>query len=138
MNQLYNDTVMDNFLNPKNVGEIENADGIGEVGAAACGDIMKISLKISDDGIIEDAKFRTFGCASAIAASSMATEMIKGKTIEEAAKLTNQDILNKLGGEDYWKNKLPQKIHCSVLAESAIEAALEDYKKKKFKEHSVA
>lgn len=129
---------MDNFLNPKNVGEIENADGIGEVGAAACGDIMKISLKISDDGIIEDAKFRTFGCASAIAASSMATEMIKGKTIEEAAKLTNQDILNKLGGEDYWKNKLPQKIHCSVLAESAIEAALEDYKKKKFKEHSVA
>lgn len=125
MSQLYNDTVMDHFLNPRNIGEIENADGIGEVGAASCGDIMKISLKIDDEGIITDAKFRTFGCASAIAASSIATELIKGKTIEEASKLTNQEIVENLNGLP------PVKIHCSVLASDAIEAALEDYKKKR-------
>ena len=122
---LYSDKVMDHFRNPRNVGVIEDADGIGEVGNTMCGDIMKIYLKVSDDGIIEDVKFETFGCGSAIASSSMATELIKGKPISEAMELTNKAVAEALDG-------LPaHKIHCSVLAEEAIQAALEDYQNKK-------
>ncbi|KAB2675118.1 MAG: Fe-S cluster assembly scaffold protein NifU [Verrucomicrobia bacterium] len=117
---LYNPTVMDHFMNPRNMGDLKDADGIGEVGAAACGDIMKISLRIKD-GKIEDARFKTFGCGSAIASSSMATELIKGRTIEEAMHFTNQEVVSALGGLP------PVKIHCSVLAEEALKAALEDY-----------
>ena len=120
---LYNDTVMDHFLNPRNMGDVESADGVGEVGAAACGDIMKISLKIRD-GKIEDARFKTFGCGSAIASSSMATELIKGRTLEEAKNFSNQEVVNALGGLP------PIKIHCSVLAEEALKAAIEDYEAK--------
>lgn len=117
---LYSEKVMDHFRNPRNVGVIEDADGIGEVGNAKCGDIMKIYLKISDD-IITDAKFETFGCGSAIASSSMATELIKGKPISEALALTNKAVVEALDG-------LPaHKIHCSVLAEEAIKKALQDY-----------
>lgn len=114
---------MDHFLHPRNVGEIENADGVGEVGNAKCGDIMKVYLKI-DNGVITDAKFNTFGCGSAIATSSMATEMIKGKKVEEALTLSNKAVVEALDG-------LPtHKIHCSVLAEEAVKAAIEDYYKK--------
>ena len=117
---LYSEKVMDHFRNPRNVGEIENADGVGEVGNAKCGDIMKIYLKIEND-IIEDVKFETFGCGSAIASSSMATEMIKGKSIHEALALTNKAVAEALDG-------LPaHKLHCSVLAEEAIKNALKDY-----------
>ena len=122
---LYSDKVMDHFRNPRNVGVVEDADGIGEVGNTICGDIMKIYLKVSDDGIIEDVKFETFGCGSAIASSSMATELIKGKPISEAMELTNKAVAEALDG-------LPaHKMHCSVLAEEAIQAALEDYQNKK-------
>jgi nitrogen fixation NifU-like protein len=114
---------MDHFMNPRNMGDVKDADGIGEVGAAACGDIMKISLKIKD-GKIEDARFKTFGCGSAIASSSMATELIKGRTIDEAMNFSNQEVVDALGGLP------PVKIHCSVLAEEALKAALEDYLKK--------
>jgi nitrogen fixation protein NifU and related proteins len=117
---LYNPVVMDHFLNPRNMGDLPNADGTGEVGAAACGDIMKISLKIKD-GKIEDARFKTFGCGSAIASSSMATELIKGRTLKDALNFTNQEVVSALGGLP------PVKIHCSVLAEEAIKAALDDY-----------
>ena len=121
---LYSEKVMEHFLNPRNVGVIENADGVGEVGNAKCGDIMKMYLKIKDD-IIEDVKFETFGCASAIASSSMATELIKGKPVSEAMKLTNKAVAEALDG-------LPaHKIHCSVLAEEAIQKALDDYNNKK-------
>ena len=120
---LYNETVMEHFMNPRNMGDIKDADGVGEVGAAACGDIMKISLKIKD-GKIEDARFKTFGCGSAIASSSMATELIKGRTIDEAMNFSNQEVVDALGGLP------PVKIHCSVLAEEALKAALEDYMKK--------
>ena len=117
---LYTDTVMDHFMNPRNVGEIENPSGVGEVGNAKCGDIMKIYLKIEND-IIKDVKFETFGCGSAIASSSMATEMIKGKTVEEALAISNKDVVDALGG-------LPaHKLHCSVLAEEAIKSAVKDY-----------
>ena len=117
---LYSEKVMDHFRNPRNVGVIENADGVGEVGNAKCGDIMKIYLKI-DNGIITDAKFETFGCGSAIASSSMATELIKGKPVSEALALTNKAVVEALDG-------LPaHKIHCSVLAEEAIKSALKDY-----------
>ena len=117
---LYSEKVMDHFRNPRNVGVIENADGIGEVGNAKCGDIMKIYLKIKDD-MIEDAKFETFGCGSAIASSSMATEMIKGKPVSQALALTNKAVVEALDG-------LPaHKVHCSVLAEEAIKKALQDY-----------
>lgn len=116
----YSEKVMDHFLHPRNVGEIENADGVGEVGNAKCGDIMKIYLKI-DGGVISDVKFNTFGCGSAIASSSMATEMIKGKPLNEALELTNKAVTEALGG-------LPKhKIHCSVLAEEAVRAAVRDY-----------
>ena len=120
---LYNPTVMDHFMNPRNMGDLKDADGVGEVGAAACGDIMKISIKIKD-GKIEDARFKTFGCGSAIASSSMATELIKGRTIEEAMSFSNQEVVSALGGLP------PVKIHCSVLAEEALKAALEDYVKR--------
>ena len=117
---LYSEKVMDHFRNPRNVGVIEDADGVGEVGNAKCGDIMKIYLKIRDD-TVADVKFETFGCASAIASSSMATEMIKGKPVSEAMALTNQAVAEALDG-------LPaHKLHCSVLAEEAIKAALKDY-----------
>ena len=117
---LYSEKVMDHFRNPRNVGVIENADGVGEVGNAKCGDIMKMYLKI-EDGIVQDVKFETFGCGSAIASSSMATEMIKGKPVAEAMQLTNQAVAEALDG-------LPaHKLHCSVLAEEAIKAALKDY-----------
>lgn len=121
---MYNEKVMDAFKNPKNVGEIENPDGIGTVGNASCGDIMQISLRIENE-IITDAKFKTFGCAAAIATSSTATEMIKGMSVEDALKVTNKQVVETLGG-------LPaQKIHCSVLAEEAIKLAIDDYRKKK-------
>ena len=126
---LYNETVMDHFMNPRNMGDIKDADATGEVGAAACGDIMKITLKIDDvTQTVTDARFKTFGCGSAIAASSMATELIKGRTIEELQKnFNNDDIVTALGGLP------PVKIHCSVLATEALNAALEDYKKRKRK-----
>ncbi len=120
---MYSEKVMEHFINPRNVGEIENADGIGEVGNPRCGDIMKMYLKI-EDGVIVDAKFKTFGCGSAIASSSMATELIKGKTIEEAMKVTNKAVAEALDGLP------PVKMHCSVLAEQAIKSALKDYAEK--------
>ena len=121
---MYSEKVMDVFKNPKNVGEIENADGVGLVGNESCGDIMQIFLKIEND-VIVDAKFKTFGCAAAIATSSTATEMIKGMTVDEALELTNKKVVEALGG-------LPaQKLHCSVLAEEAIKKAIEDYRSRK-------
>lgn len=121
---MYNEKVIEVFKNPKNVGEIENPDGIGTVGNATCGDIMQITLRIEND-VITDAKFKTFGCTAAIATSSTATEMVKGMTIEQALKVTNKKVVEELGG-------LPsQKLHCSVLAEEAIKKAIEDYKSKK-------
>ena len=118
---LYSDKVMDHFRNPRNVGQIDDADGVGEVGNAKCGDIMRMYLKIDDDGIITDVKFNTFGCGSAIATSSMATELIKGKSVDEALALSNQAVVEALDG-------LPtHKIHCSVLAEQAVRAAVKDY-----------
>ena len=122
---LYSETVLDHFQNPRNVGKIEDADGIGEVGNARCGDIMKIYLKVDENEVITDVKFNTFGCGSAIASSSMATEMIKGKPISEALKLSNKAVVEALDG-------LPaHKIHCSVLAEEAVQAAVEDYYRKR-------
>ena len=114
---------MDHFMNPRNMGDLKDANGVGEVGAAACGDIMKISLRIKD-GRIEDARFKTFGCGSAIASSSIATELIKGRTIAEALTFSNEEVVDALGGLP------PVKIHCSVLAEEALKAALEDYVKR--------
>ena len=124
---LYTETVMDHFQHPRNVGSIEDADGVGEVGNAKCGDIMKLYLKIEGD-VIVDAKFETFGCGSAIASSSIATEMIKGKTIDEAMRLTNREVVDALGG-------LPaHKLHCSVLADESIKAAIRDY----YDKHGIA
>ena len=122
---MYSEKVMDHFQHPRNVGEIENASGVGTVGNAKCGDIMRIFLDIDDNGIIQDVKFKTFGCGAASATSSIATEMIKGKPIEEALKLTNKAVIEALDGLP------PAKIHCSVLAEQAIKAALADYYTKK-------
>ena len=118
---LYSEKVMDHFRNPRNVGVIEDADGVGEVGNPVCGDIMKIYLKINDDQIIEDVKFETFGCGSAIASSSMATELIMGKPLSEALQLTNKAVTEALDGLP------PHKLHCSVLAEEAIKSAVKDY-----------
>jgi len=124
---MYSDKVLDHFANPRNVGEISMADGVGTVGNAKCGDIMQMYLKV-DNNVITDVKFKTFGCGAAIATSSMATEMVKGKTIEEALQLTNKAVAEALDG-------LPtQKIHCSLLAEEAIHAAIQDYQKKHPKE----
>ena len=117
---IYSEKVMDHFANPRNIGEIEDADGIGEVGNAKCGDIMKMYLKI-DNGVITDVKFKTFGCGAAIATSSIATEMIKGKPLTEALQLTNKAVVEALDGLP------PAKIHCSVLAEQAIKSAISDY-----------
>ena len=122
---LYSEKVMDHFQNPRNLGKMEDADGIGEVGNAKCGDIMQMFIKVNDDGIIEDCGFKTFGCGAAIATSSMATEMIKGKSIDEALKLSNAAVVEALEGLP------PQKIHCSVLAEEAVKSAIEDYYKRK-------
>ncbi len=121
---MYSKKVMDHFRNPLNAGEMDNPDAIGIVGNASCGDILKIYLKIDND-VITNASFQTFGCAAAIASSSVATEMLKGKTLEEALKITNYEVVEKLEGLP------PQKIHCSVLAEEAIKLAVEDYKTKK-------
>ena len=120
---LYSEKVIQHFSNPQNVGEIEDASGVGLVGSEACGDIMKLFIKV-ENGVIVDAKFKTFGCGAAIASSSVATEMIKGKTVDEALAITNKQVIEELGGLP------PVKIHCSVLAEEALRAALEDYKKK--------
>ena len=121
---LYNDIVMEHFMNPKNVGELENPDGSGTYGSPVCGDMMKISLSIDENEVITDAKFKTFGCGSAIASSSMATSMIIGKTIEEALDITNKQIIDALGGLP------PVKVHCSVLADRAIKNAIYDYAQK--------
>ena len=123
----YSDKVIDHYENPRNVGSMDKADenvGTGLVGAPACGDVMKLQIKVSDEGIIEDAKFKTFGCGSAIASSSLATEWVKGMSIEDASKIKNTQIVEEL-------NLPPVKIHCSVLAEDAIKAAIDDYKKKR-------
>ena len=120
----YSEKVMDHFTNPRNVGEIENADGVGVVGNAKCGDILKMYLKIDENDVIVDCKFKTFGCGAAIATSSMATELVKGHTVEEALKLTNSAVVEALEGLP------PVKVHCSVLAEEAIKTAVADYYQK--------
>lgn len=128
-NVQYSKEVMDHFLNPRNVGELSDANGIGNIGNPICGDILKLYVKI-EDGKISDIRFKTFGCGAAIATSSMVTELVKGKTIEEALKITNKTVVEALGG-------LPKaKMHCSVLAEEALKAAIEDYKKRKFTSNS--
>ena len=126
---LYNDTVMEHFLNPKNVGELENPDGTGIYGSPVCGDMMQIQIKVEND-VITDAKFKTFGCGSAIASSSMATEMIIGKTIDEALEISNKQIIDELGGLP------PVKVHCSVLADHAIKCAIYDYAEKNGKTYA--
>ena len=122
---LYSEKVMEHFRNPHNMGKIDDADGIGEVGNAKCGDIMRMYIKVDDEGVITDCKFNTFGCGSAIATSSMATEMIKGKPLAEAEQLTNEAVVEALEGLP------PVKIHCSVLAQEAVQAAIADYRAKK-------
>ena len=122
---MYSEKVMDHFNNPRNVGEIENPSGVGTVGNAKCGDIMRMYLDIDDNGIIQEAKFKTFGCGAAVATSSMATELIKGKSINDALKLTNKAVMEALDGLP------PVKVHCSVLAEQAIKAAVSDYYKRR-------
>lgn len=121
---MYSEKVMDHFNNPRNVGELENASGIGTVGNAKCGDIMRIYLDIDEQGVIQDAKFKTFGCGAAVATSSMATELVKGKTVQDALTVTNKAVMEALDGLP------PVKVHCSLLAEEAIHAALWDYAKK--------
>jgi nitrogen fixation NifU-like protein len=123
----YGEKVLDHFKNPRNVGEMENPDGVGRVGSPVCGDIMELYIKVKD-GIIVDAKFKTFGCAAAISSSSMLTEMVKGKSIQDALKISNQAVVEALGGLP------PAKIHCSVMAEEAVKAAIEDYSKKSGKQ----
>lgn len=120
----YSEKVMEHFTNPRNVGEIENPSGVGTVGNAKCGDIMRMYLDVDENGIIQDAKFKTFGCGAAVATSSMATELVKGKTVQEALEVTNKAVMEALGGLP------PVKVHCSLLAEEAIHAALWDYAEK--------
>jgi nitrogen fixation NifU-like protein len=122
---MYNEKVIDYFMNPRNVGGIPDANGVGEVGNARCGDVMKIYLDVDENEVIRDVKFETFGCAAAIATSSMATEMVKGKTIDEALKITNRDVAGELGGLP------PEKLHCSLLAEEALRAAVENYRQRR-------
>ncbi len=124
---MYSEKVLDHFQHPRNVGEIPDADGMGMVGNAKCGDIMQMFIKVNDDDVIEDVKFKTFGCGAAVATSSMATEMIKGKRVDEALQLTNEAVVEALEGLP------PVKIHCSVLAEEAVRAAIDDYQAKKQK-----
>ncbi len=126
----YSEKVMDHFMHPRNVGEIEGANAVGQVGNAKCGDIMKMYMDIQD-GIVKDVKFKTFGCGAAIATSSMATEMVKGKPVEEAVKLTNRAVMEALDGLP------PEKIHCSVLAEEAIHSAIENYNSNQDEEHRI-
>ena len=121
---MYSEKVMDHFMNPRNVGEIEDASGVGEVGNAKCGDIMKIYIKVDDNDVITDVKFKTFGCGAAIATSSRATEMVMGKTVDEALQITNEMVTESLGGLP------PVKLHCSVLAAEALHAAIADYRAK--------
>jgi nitrogen fixation protein NifU and related proteins len=123
--EMYTEKVMEHFSNPRNVGEIDNADGVGEVGNMKCGDIMRIYIKVNKEDIIEDVKFRTFGCGAAIATSSVVTEMVKGKTIEEALKITNNQVAEELGGLP------PNKMHCSNLAADALHKAIEDLHNKR-------
>ena len=127
---LYNDTVMDHFMNPRNVGDLENPDGTGTYGSPVCGDMMQIQIKVDENDKITDAKFKTFGCGSAIASSSMATSMIIGKSVEEALDLTNKQIIDELGGLP------PVKVHCSVLADKAIKNAIYDYAQKTGKHYA--
>ncbi|HPF53359.1 MAG TPA: Fe-S cluster assembly scaffold protein NifU [Eubacteriales bacterium] len=122
---MYTEKVLDHFQHPRNVGELENANGVGMVGNAKCGDIMQMFIHVNDDGIIEDVSFKTFGCGAAIATSSMATEMIKGKSVDDALKLSNEAVVEALEGLP------PVKIHCSVLAEEAVKAAIDDYHSRK-------
>lgn len=122
---MYTEKVLDHFQHPRNVGELKDANGVGMVGNAKCGDIMQMFIKVNDDEIIEDVSFKTFGCGAAVATSSMATEMIKGKSVDDALKLSNAAVVEALEGLP------PQKLHCSVLAEEAVKAAVEDYRKKK-------
>ena len=126
---MYNEKVMDHFMNPHNVGDLENADGVGKYGSPVCGDMMQIAIKVEND-VIKDARFKTFGCGSAIASSSIATDMIIGKTIEEALAISNKQIINELGGLP------PAKVHCSVLADHAIKAAIYDYATKNGKTYA--
>lgn len=126
----YSEKVMDHFMHPRNVGEIEGANAVGQVGNAKCGDIMKMYMDIQD-GIVKDVKFKTFGCGAAIATSSMATEMVKGKPVEEAVKITNRAVMEALDGLP------PEKIHCSVLAEEAIHSAIENYNSNQDEEHRI-
>jgi nitrogen fixation NifU-like protein len=122
---MYTEKVLDHFSHPRNMGEMQDANGVGMVGNAKCGDIMQMLIKVNESDVIEDVKFKTFGCGAAVATSSMATEMIKGKTIDEALKITNAAVVEALEGLP------PQKIHCSVLAEEAVKAAIDDYNKKR-------
>lgn len=122
---MYNEKVVDYFMNPRNVGSLDAANGVGEVGNPRCGDVMKIYLDVDENEVIRDVKFETFGCAAAIATSSMATEMIKGMTVDEALRITNKDVANELGGLP------PQKLHCSLLAEEALRSAILDYRSRK-------
>jgi len=122
---MYTEKVLDHFQNPRNVGELENANGVGMVGNAKCGDIMQMFIRVNDEEVIEEVTFKTFGCGAAVATSSMATELIKGKTVEEALKLSNEAVVEALEGLP------PAKIHCSVLAEEAVKAAVEDYRNRK-------
>ena len=121
--RIYNEKVMDHFRNPRNVGEVEHADGIGQAGNPVCGDIMELSIKVEND-VIKDVKFKTFGCGAAIATSSMVTELVKGKTVDEALEVSNKAVADALGGLP------PVKMHCSVLAEEALKAAIDDYRRK--------
>lgn len=125
---MYTEKVMDHFTHPRNMGEVKDANGVGTVGNAKCGDIMQMFIKVNDDGIIEDVGFKTFGCGAAIATSSMATELIKGKSVDEALKLTNSAVVEALEGLP------PVKLHCSVLAEEAVKAAVDNYKENMKKE----
>jgi nitrogen fixation NifU-like protein len=125
MQQMYNEKVIDYFMNPRNVGDIPDADGVGEVGNPRCGDVMKIYIDVDENEIIRDVKFETFGCAAAIATSSMATEMVKGLTVDEALKITNRQVAGELGGLP------PEKVHCSLLAEEALHAAIENYRERR-------